>query len=123
MAYEIVGKTDGQHIAGADLSGDQFRFVVIDANQQVQLAGAGDDAYGVLQNKPKLGESCTIWLVGSVSKVVAGAAIGLPSKVASDASGRAVAAGAGDEVLGTLLTPAAAAGEIVSVRIDKSGTA
>lgn len=124
MAYEIVGKTDGNHIAAADLSTHQYKFCVLDANQQVALASAlGQNAYGVLQNKPLLGQSAALWLDGSHSKVVAGAAIAVNAQVTTAADGRAVTAAATQVILGRAMTPAAAAGEIITVYLEHAGVA
>ncbi|SCM71512.1 hypothetical protein KL86PLE_100245 [uncultured Pleomorphomonas sp.] len=79
---------DITRLAGADLSSSQYLFVKLDANAQVVVAGAGEDAIGVLQNKPAAGQAATV-RVGGLSKVVAGAAITAGARVASDASGKA----------------------------------
>ena len=81
-------------IAGADLSAKQFYAVKLDSNGAAVVAGDGEDAVGILQNKPASGQAATVRVVG-ISKFVAGGAISLPNRVASDANGKAKAAVAG----------------------------
>ncbi len=131
MAWEIPVH-DISLPAGADLSGNQYYIVGINASGQAVLAGAGAMAVGVVQNKPKLGESAQVRILGE-SKVVAGAAITRGQLVAADAAGKAkVAVTAstntadagvaqdpliGSYVLGVALTPAAAANEIITAAL------
>lgn len=141
MSFDYKG-VDQTFIAGADLSGYQFRAVKVtgvDANTGyalIGLAGAGEFAIGVLQDKPVAGHSCRV-RTGGVSKMVASGAIAVPALVASDATGKAKAAvtgstntadagGATDAlvgsfVLGSILSPASAAGDIVPVLVHPMG--
>ena len=123
-------------IAGADLSAKQFYAVKLDSNGAAVLAGDGEDAVGILQNKPASGQAANVRIVG-ISKFVAGGAISLPNRVTSDANGKAKAAVAGRTntsdagastdpligsfVLGRLLEASGAANQVVSVLIEKSG--
>lgn len=103
--------------AGADLSADanQFKFVKLSAGKVV-LAVLGDNAIGVLLNKPKLGEQAEVG-IGGVVKVQASAAFAVDAKLMSSADGQAATAvgAAGRHVLAVALQAAAAAGEIVKV--------
>jgi hypothetical protein len=124
MAFEDIRHAIGWWIAGADLSTHQFKFVELDSNGAVVLAGAaGQDCLGVLLNKPKSGESCQIADIGggSIVKVVASAAIALEARVSSAADGRAVTAVATHHVLGKALLASAAAGEIIPVALRYGG--
>ena len=87
----------------------------------MELAGDGEAALGVLQNKPGEatgagGEAASIRIYG-VSKVVAAEAIDPGEEVASDADGKAKVAGSGDRVLGVALTAAANEDEIISIAL------
>lgn len=131
MAWEIPVH-DISLPAGVDLSASQYYIVGVNSSGQVVLAGAGAMAIGVLQNKPKLGESAQVRTLGE-SKVVAGAAINPGQLVAADATGKAKVAVAastntsdagvaqdplvGSHVLGLALTAAAAANEIITVAL------
>jgi hypothetical protein len=105
-------------VAAADLSAEQFTHIEAGAVQ----AGAGEKAVGILQNKPTSGQSATIAIAGSISKVVAGAAVSAGAQVASDATGRAVTATTSDVVTGTALTAAGAADEIFEVLLAEGTT-
>ncbi len=103
--------------AGSDLSGAQFRFVTVASDGQVDLTGAGLAADGVAQdnNADAVGKAVSMMLLGGgVSKVEAGAAITRGAEITADASGRAVASGTGDRILGRAWDAAAAAGELIT---------
>jgi hypothetical protein len=85
MATEINIGYDITVAAAADLSAKQHFFVKADGN----LAGAGAEALGVLQNDPTSGQAAAIRVMG-VSKVVYGGTIAVGDQVSSDASGKAV---------------------------------
>ncbi len=101
--------------AGADLSSDQYKFVLVAADGQVDVvAAAGGDADGVLYNKPSAaGRDSTVAIMGVV-KVLAGGTVTQGDKVQSGADGRALTAATGDHVLGKALTTGAS-GEVISV--------
>jgi len=100
--------------AKVDLSSSQYLFVKVSGDMEVDLAGDGENAIGVLQDKPVLGDYGNVGVMG-VSKVVASAIIAAGAKVASTAAGKAVTAVATKHVLGQALEAAAADGEIISV--------
>lgn len=125
MAYQSLGDGDflaGPTPAGADLSAQQYHFVTFDASNNVVLPAAGVKCIGVLQNKPALGYACTIAKSG-ISKVVAGAAIAINDDIATDATGRAVPAVAGNRRLGKARMAATGAGIVIPVALDADGTA
>lgn len=122
MAIELRGMTIPGLVAGEDLSGAQYRFVKLDAQGAVVKAGLGELSIGVLQNKPKTGEAAEVWGCGSVSKVVADAAVAV-GPVASSADGEGKAAAAGEFINGYAMKPAGAAGEIVPVELCFAGKA
>lgn len=102
--------------AGSDLSASQYHFVSVAADGQVDATGDGAMADGVLLNDPAAaGRPATVCVSGFV-KVKAGAAITRGDYIASDASGKAVAATTtGDVILGTALEAATADGDIISI--------
>ncbi len=106
----------GSLLAGADLRGAQYRFVTVDANGNVVIAGVGSRPIGVLQNRPNAGEPCTIIACGeSLLEISGGANPGLWLR--PDATGRGTGA-AGSDICGAiLLEPASAAGELVRVYV------
>ena len=58
-------------VAGEDLSSNQFQFVTMESDGQVDLADAETDiVLGVLQNKPTAGQAARVMIQG-VSKVEA----------------------------------------------------
>lgn len=71
MAYEHEG-IDLSFIAGEDLSGDQYHFVTLKSDTEVERPNAATDwCVGILQNNPESGEEAVV-RVGGVSKLVAG---------------------------------------------------
>jgi len=102
--------------AGGDLSANQFHFVVIASDGQIDaVSSAGGDADGVLLNKPDAAGKAAEMCFGGVAKLVVGTGgVTAGQKVQSDANGEAIAAATGDHVLGKALQTGAA-GEVVSV--------
>jgi hypothetical protein len=77
-------------------SGNIFRFVKITGGGTVGLAAGGDDAVGVVQNKPQGVDHAATVAIRGVSNVVVGAGgITAGAEVESDANGQAVAQTAG----------------------------
>ncbi len=109
--------------AGGDLSADQHKFVLqASGDGQVDLAGAGGLATGVLLNNPDTaGQAATVAYSG-VAKVIAGGTVAPGDKITPDGSGLAVVAGAGDEVLGVCQNDALV-NELAEVRLDNQGLA
>lgn len=121
MAWEKVGPTLPGMVAGADLTAAQHRFVNVNASGKVVAAGAGTPCDGVLQNNPDTDQAATVWGVGSVSKVSAGAAVAQGALVASDGNGQGITAVSGNYIAGRALTAAAGAGELISVWLFNPG--
>ncbi len=104
-------------IAGADLSGSQYRVVKLDSTaRQVVICGASDRPFGVLQNKPAAGEAATVRLLGT-TKIVANGAFSLNDILCVAASdGEVDTAGATTAwCVGEALAAAGAAGDIVEM--------
>lgn len=93
--------------AAANLSDKQFLFLKMDNTGAVAVAGDGELVCGVLQNTPDAaGKSCTVGHLG-IAKVKAGGAITAGAVVASDGTGKAVAAGSGKGGAGIAMETAA----------------
>jgi hypothetical protein len=110
--------------AGGDLSADQFKFVTLAADNQVDVeASATDMPTGVLLNNPSAaGQACEV-AVGGIVKVIAGTGgLTVGGNVTTDGSGGAVAAVATDSIVGIAMSTAAA-GELVEVMFDYRGLA
>ncbi|MCK4795506.1 MAG: hypothetical protein KAV87_67875 [Desulfobacteraceae bacterium] len=119
-AYEKVGATIPGLVAAADLSGDQFKFVKMTATG-VALCGLGEAAIGILQNKPTIGQACTIFGIGSTSKVVASAALAIGVSVTPNAAALAVGALTTNYIAGVLLTATGASGDLGTVYLHQPG--
>jgi hypothetical protein len=122
MATEGPGRDDGcNYIAAADLRTKQFYAVVDTASNTANLqTSAGGRIIGILQNKPNLGEACSIRWEG-VSKAAAGAAIAAAVELAVDATGRLITAVTGNVVVGRSTEAAGGAGVIFSARLHDTG--
>lgn len=121
MAYNNIHGRVETYIAGADLSTKQYTFVVAsDAN--VVTAGAGEAAIGVLWNDPEATRAASV-VQGGDPHVYAGEAIAAGVDIASDAAGKAVAAGTGDVILGKTRHAVAAADDLVQINFYLGGNA
>lgn len=125
MAFEGPGKTDlGNHVAGADLRSHQYKFVKLNSTGKVVLCDtAGERAFGILENKPRNGQSARVRVEG-VSKVLVAASqtITHGTRLTTDANGRAAAAATGNNVLGIALTdPGATVDEVFTMQVEQGG--
>lgn len=120
--------TDLSFRAAADLRTNQYNFVKLDANGDVVLCAAeGEKSIGILQNKPNLGETAVVRVLG-ISKVVAAAAIAAGDFIKTGAAGTAKtalrlvqASGNASNVMGMALRAAAGAGVIIAMDVQRSG--
>jgi hypothetical protein len=114
MAVELPGFLTSRE-AGSVVS--QHRFVTLASDGQVDHTGAGAQADGVSQDDggTAAGRAVGLMLLGGITKVEAGAAVTRGAEVASDASGRAVAAVTGDRILGRAWEAASGAGVKITV--------
>ena len=120
MAYEIPGFSFTMPSAADYRTGNgQFRFVRNNGAGKAIQTVAGEHAVGVRQMKPNVNEAMTIVNSGIVF-VEAGAAVANGDLVASDATGRAVTAAAGNYVLGEAMETASAAGVQIAVLLHNS---
>lgn len=141
MSFEIPKFRLGVLKANADLSAKQFfgvKLVNSGGVAAIALAGAGEAAIGLLQNKPEAGQVCEVGVDG-VEQGIAGAAITAGAPVTTDADGKLVTATAGytktddagaaqdalvgSNILGYALASAAGADEVIPVLMVKRGVA
>lgn len=134
MSFQSNG-VDITLVAAADLSSSQFLGVKVDSNGKAALAGAGEFAIGVLQNKPTSGQIATVRVAG-VTKMVAAGTFNAGVLVTTDSASKATTAtgartntadaGAaadallGSNVLGVALE-AGAANAVIAVALTSSG--
>lgn len=121
MATERPG-TSVSFQAAADLSGQQFRFVKLDANGQVAaITATTDQAIGILQDKPAAqGRAANVMLDGR-SKLVMGANVAKAGLIGHDNQGRGVEVAFGtanQSIYGQCVTDNSVAGGIGSVEFD-----
>jgi len=111
------------YFAAADLSGNQYYFVKLDANDKIVLTDdITDEAIGVLQNAPKLDQEALIMTDGN-TKVVAGAAIAAGANVATTAAGKAHTAVSTQFSRGKVITAAAADEDIATIHLFQDAIA
>lgn len=106
--------------AGADLSSNQYFFVSVSADGQVDATGDGAYAIGVLQNKPAAAGRAAEIAVAGITKVICGGTVTRGGAVASDSAGEAVNAAANDVILGEALETGAD-GSIISILLAPRG--
>lgn len=102
-------------VAQSDLSAAQYTFVTVDAEDQIDAATAGEEAF-VLLDAPASGATGTYALVGK-AVVLTGAAVTAGAALTPDANGKAVTATTGDVICGMALTGASGADELIEMLI------
>ncbi len=118
--YRVLGLRIPGLVAGADLSGSQYRFVKPGATEGkvAAITAATDRPIGVLLDAPsadgKLAEVASF----EITEVTAGAAVAYGAEVQTDAQGRAITAVATGYVVGRALQAAGAAGDRFSVALN-----
>lgn len=101
MAFEAPGASEFSFEAGADLTESQFHWVALTTTGTIIRATADDQAIGILQNKPSLGEAGTVWMAGISKLCVAAAPINIGDAVGTNGLGEGVSGGG----LGRALSP------------------
>lgn len=89
MAYEIPLQNITL-VAGEDLSSHQYKAVKLNNYGKVVLAGAGENAIGILQDTPKANKPCAVMVYG-VSKAVYGGTITAGTNLSVGPDGKLVA--------------------------------
>lgn len=115
MAYNVIDLVVTLPASG-DLSAAQYKLGTINSSGKVAVTGAGAAADGVIRNDPAAADRAVALLTGrgTVSKVVAGAAVSVGDQLESDSTGRVITRSSGIRV-GKALAAAAAAGDIIPV--------
>lgn len=124
MAFEVRRAPVGVLKAGADLSALQFRFVNVDATGVIAVTVLGQQAVGVLQNKPKSGEAADYEAVGGggIVRVETDGTVAVGERVTTTANGRAAQAAATQYVYGIALAgDGGSAGALVPVQLVSLG--
>ena len=118
MAYE-EGVITITVLAASDLSAAQYKGMTLGSAGTVTLiASLGARCSGILQDKPSAAGRAGSMGISGVSKVVAGAAIVAGTELTIDATGRAITTSAADQhIIGEAMEAAAAAGNIIAVRL------
>jgi hypothetical protein len=93
--------------AGADLSEKLNYFAKVDSDGDIVVAGDGQAVLGTLIESAIENKPVTVQF-GGIGKVIAAESITAGAIIASDTNGQAVAAAAGDFVVGIALTGASA---------------
>lgn len=119
MAFGVGPVLDLPFTAAVDLSAKQYHIVEMTADMTVNVCNnAADKPIGILQNKPRAGETAIVRMLG-VSKVVADAALSRDANYGTSADGQAMAKTvAGDVILGRVLEGVANAGELATVTVN-----
>jgi len=112
-------------VAAADLSAKQFYIVKIVAGGGAEDApsvnvpsGAGDKPLGILQNKPKSGETARVRVMG-VSPLSADGALTQDATYGTSGDGQGIAKTAdADLILGRVLRGVSNAGEMATVTVN-----
>lgn len=120
MAYEEAVKRLSAE-ASADLSTYQYCGVKLNSSGQLALAGEGDAAVGVLQDKPAAAGRAGAYAISGVTKVLCGATLSAGDRVSFNSVGRAIGVGSGNDWSMGIMTSAGTAGTIGSMLIQPTG--
>lgn len=132
MAYESNVGQDFTFPASADLSANQFRFMVLNTSKKLVLAGANVSCVGVLQDAPNAADRAGGVRCFGITKLTLGGTVAANDKIASDANGKGVKATAasvsagtpeplaGSYVMGVALE-AGVSGDVISVLLTHAG--
>jgi len=107
-------------IAGEDLSARQFHCVKLNPSGQMILSGAGENALGILQDKPASGQVGAVCGLGK-SMAVLGAIVTPGQNLTPDADGKLVPATGSDAVV-AVAAESGSAGDICSVYVLSRAT-
>lgn len=89
--------------AGGNMSADQYKFVSLASDGQIDLTGDGLQADGVLQDAPTAAGRAAQVAIAGQTKIRLGATLAPGADVASSATGLAVAATSAEVILGTIV--------------------
>jgi len=113
MAFEAPSFVIPGLKAEVDLSAKQFHFVKMTGDLQVNAAGSGESAVGILQNDPEVaGAAASVQHLG-VSKLYVAATIAAGGLIMPDADGKGVVAASGEAA--AIALEAGASGDLLTV--------
>ncbi|MDD3229160.1 MAG: DUF2190 family protein [Oscillospiraceae bacterium] len=125
--YTSTGINDTPTIVGkatSAITGGAFLAAKFDANSGIVLAGAGENAIGLMlattPDSVAAGEDVTVQ-IKDIGLWKTGAGVAAGAELTADAAGKAVTATAGKYVTAIALEKANAADEIIKVQIVKNG--
>lgn len=107
-------------LAGADLSDKQYYAVKLNPSAQIILSGAGENALGILQDKPASGRVGKVMCEGK-SPAIYGASVTAGNSLTPDAAGKLVPA-TGSNAVVAIAAESGSANEIHSVYIVSRAT-
>jgi hypothetical protein len=107
-------------IAGADLSAKQFYCIKLNSSGQGVLSGAGENALGILQDKPASGQVGAVCCLGK-SMAIYGASVTAGQNLTPDANGKLVPATGSDAVV-AVAAESGSSGDICSVYVVSRAT-
>jgi hypothetical protein len=111
-----VNMSNTAGLSGPSGSG-QFLAVKITAARSVAYDNVGASVcYGILQNKPAVGQAADVGILG-VSKAVAGAALSAGALLMTDSSGRVITRTSTNPVVGQAIEAATAANQIITIAL------
>lgn len=105
--------------ASADLSGSQYRAMVINADGRLAAASTGGSMDGLLQDKPNAAGLAGAIAIDGVSKAVVGAAVTAGDDLAVGSAGKLVTATTGDVVVARALADGSGDNSVVAVLITR----
>lgn len=115
---QVGSQTDAKESA-VDLTGKEYCFIARAADGRFTLPVLGGKAAGVCQEGKAAGRHSSV-ATGNQLKVVAAAVLVTGNEVATDATGKAIVAVAGQEILGEVIQ-GGAIGEIVEIEFVHKG--
>lgn len=120
MATErFTGSQTDTGLSDVDLTNKVF-FAAKRTATGLALCGAGQVCDGIISEGKPAGLHSSI-KTGNQLKAIAGAAVAVGAKVSPNATAQFITAVAGNNVFGTAITAAAAAGDLITIEVDRSG--
>jgi hypothetical protein len=119
VSYDLIPQFIGIYKAGQDLSNYQYYPVRLNSFQRWQLAAEGEDAHGILVNKPLSGQVAKVCIFGIVQAIVGEAVLpGRPLSVNAD--GKLIES-TGGAIVAYSVDYGTNDGDIVSVAVGSRG--
>lgn len=105
--------------AGADLSAKQYHFMKIGTNDdEVIIAGAGQNTIGVLMNAPVSGEPAEIAMPGGGALLKLDEAVSALDLLTATSSGQGEQVDAADEAVSAMAIEGGADGDVIEVAVS-----